>query len=102
MAEESREAYGWLPERLGRLQSALVEKSQDLTRVAFLVKEKRVAGPLSVIVRSVITRDFMTAAVAKVPWKVLKDIAEPILDLEDVSRVYYDLTPKPPATVEFE
>lgn len=102
MVEESREAYGWLPERLGQLQSALVEKSQDLTRVAFLVKEKRSGGSLSVIVRAVTTRDFMTAAVAKVPWKVLKDIAESILDSEDVSRVYYDITPKPPATVEFE
>ncbi len=102
LVEESREAYGWLPEKLGRLQSALVEKSRDLTRVAFLVKEKRGAGSLSVIIRAVTTRDFMTAAVAKVPWKVLKDIADSVLDIEGVSRVYYDITPKPPATVEFE
>src|SRR5881296_1743418 len=102
LIEESREAYGWLPDKLGRLQSALVEKSQDLTRVAFLVKEKRGGGSLSVVIRAVTTRDFMTAAVAKVPWKVLKDIADSILDIEDVSRVYYDITPKPPGTVEFE
>jgi len=100
--DESRETYGWLPEKLRLAQSRIIEKFADVTRVAVLVKEKRGGPPLSVIVRAVSTRDFMTAAVAQVPWKILKDIAESILKTGDSSRVYYDITPKPPATIEFE
>jgi len=100
--DESRETYGWLPEKLRLAQSGIVEKFADVTRVAVLVKEKRRGPPLSVIVRAISTRDFMTAAVAQVPWKILKDIAESILKTGDSSRVYYDITPKPPATIEFE
>ena len=100
--EDSRETYGWLPEKLRLAQSSIVEKLVEVTRVAVLVKEKRGGPPLSVIVRAVSTRDFMTAAVAQVPWKILKDIAESILKAGDSSRVYYDITPKPPATIEFE
>jgi len=100
--DESRETYGWLPEKLRLAQSGIVEKFVDVTRVAVLVKEKRGGPPLSVIVRAISTRDFMTAAVAQVPWKILKDIAESILKTGDSSRVYYDITPKPPATIEFE
>jgi GMP synthase (glutamine-hydrolysing) len=100
--EDSRETYGWLPEKLRVVQSNLVEKFADITRVAVLIKEKRGESALSVIVRAVSTRDFMTAAVAQVPWKILKDIAESILKTGGASRVYYDVTPKPPATIEFE
>ena len=100
--EDSRETYGWLPEKLRLAQSSIVEKLVEVTRVAVLVKEKRGGPPLSVIVRAVSTRDFMTAAVAQVPWKILKDVAESILKAGDSSRVYYDITPKPPATIEFE
>ena len=100
--DDSRETYGWLPEKLRQAQSSIVEKFADVTRVAVLIKEKRGRSALSVIVRAVSTRDFMTAAVAQVPWKILKDIAESILKSSDASRVYYDVTPKPPATIEFE
>ncbi len=100
--EDSRETLGWLPEKLRQAQASLVEASPEITRVAMLIKEKRGAPPLSVIVRAVSTRDFMTAAVAPAPWKVLKDIAESILKTGNSSRVYYDITPKPPATIEFE
>ena len=99
---DSRETYGWLPEKLRLAQSSIVEKFVEVTRVAVLVKEKRGGPSLSVVVRAVSTRDFMTAAVAQVPWKILKDIAESILKTGDSSRVYYDITPKPPATIEFE
>jgi GMP synthase (glutamine-hydrolysing) len=100
--EDSRETLGWLPDKLRRAQTSLVEASPEVTRVAMLVKEKRGTPPLSVIVRAVSTRDFMTAAVVPTPWKILKDIAESILKTGNASRVYYDITPKPPATIEFE
>lgn len=100
--DESRETYGWLPEKLRLAQSSIIERVPEVTRVAVLVKEKRGGPSISVIVRAVSTRDFMTAAVAQVPWKILKDIAESILKTGESSRVYYDITPKPPATIEFE
>jgi GMP synthase (glutamine-hydrolysing) len=102
LSEESRETYGWLQDRLSQIQTGIVEKFPDVTRVALLVKERRGGGPLSILVRAVSTRDFMTAAVSPVPWKILKDIAQQVLKEESVSRVYYDITPKPPGTIEFE
>jgi GMP synthase (glutamine-hydrolysing) len=102
LSEESRETYGWLQDRLRNLQTGIVEKFPDVTRVALLIKERRGGGPLSIIVRAVSTRDFMTAAVSPAPWKILKDIAQQILKEEDIGRVYYDITPKPPGTIEFE
>jgi GMP synthase (glutamine-hydrolysing) len=102
LSEESRETYGWLQDRLRQLQTGIVEKFPDITRVALLVKERRGGRPLSILVRAVSTRDFMTAAVSHVPWKILKDIAQQVLKEEDVNRVYYDITPKPPGTIEFE
>jgi len=102
LSEESRETYGWLQDRLRQLQAGIVEKFPDITRVALLVKERRGGGPLSILVRAVSTRDFMTAAVSPVPWKILKDISQQILKEENASRVYYDITPKPPGTIEFE
>jgi GMP synthase (glutamine-hydrolysing) len=102
LSDESSETYGWLQDRLRRLQTGIVEKFPEITRVALLVKERRGGGPLSILVRAVSTRDFMTAAVSPVPWKILKDISKQILKEESVSRVYYDITPKPPGTIEFE
>jgi GMP synthase (glutamine-hydrolysing) len=102
LAEESRETYGWLQDRLRQLQTGIVEKFPDITRVALLVKQRRGGGPLSILVRAVSTRDFMTAAVSPVPWKILKDIGQQVLKEENVNRVYYDITPKPPGTIEFE
>ena len=102
LSEESRETYGWLQDRLRQLQAGIVEKFPDITRVAMLIKERRGGGALSILVRAVSTRDFMTAAVSPVPWKILKDIGQQVLKEESVSRVYYDITPKPPGTIEFE
>ena len=102
LRDDSRETYGWLPDKLRALQASVVEKFADVTRVVFLVKERRGGGRLSVLVRAVSTRDFMTAAVSPVSWKTLKDVADEVLKTSEVGRVYYDVTPKPPATIEFE
>ncbi|MEK6919833.1 MAG: GMP synthase, partial [Thermoproteota archaeon] len=102
LQDDSRETYGWLSEKLRNLQSSIVEKFTDVTRVALLVKERRGSSLSSVLIRAVSTRDFMTAAVSPVSWKTLKDIADEVLKTGEASRVYYDITPKPPATIEFE
>ncbi len=56
-----------------------------------------------VIIRAINTIDAMTASVEKVDWDVLERITERILaEVENVNRVCYDMSPKPPATIEFE
>ncbi len=56
-----------------------------------------------VIVRAINTVDAMTASVEKVDWNVLERVTERILaEVGNVNRVCYDMSPKPPATIEFE
>ena len=56
-----------------------------------------------VIIRAINTVDAMTASVEKVDWNVLERITERILaEVDNVNRVCYDMSPKSPATIEFE
>ncbi|MGB9853415.1 MAG: GMP synthase, partial [Candidatus Bathyarchaeales archaeon] len=49
------------------------------------------------------TKDFLTAQVSEIQWKTLDKAAAEILEkCQNVSAVYYDVTPKPPATIEME
>ena len=57
----------------------------------------------AVALRAVNTVDFMTAEVAEIPWDVLGKVASRIVnEVNGVSRVLYDVTQKPPGTIEFE
>lgn len=56
-----------------------------------------------VIIRAINTIDAMTASVEKLDWAVLERVTKRILaEVENVNRVCYDMSPKPPATIEFE
>lgn len=56
-----------------------------------------------VIIRAINTIDAMTASIEKVDWEVLERITNRILaEVENVNRVCFDMSPKPPATIEFE
>lgn len=56
-----------------------------------------------VIIRAINTIDAMTATIEKVDWEVLDKITNRILEeVDNVNRVCYDMSPKPPATIEFE
>ena len=56
-----------------------------------------------VIIRAVNTVDAMTATVPEIDWAVLKKITDRILaEVKGVCRVLYDLSPKAPATIEWE
>ena len=53
--------------------------------------------------RAVNTVDFMTAEAAEIPWEVLHRVVSRIInEVRGVNRVLYDLTSKPPGTIELE
>ena len=57
----------------------------------------------AVVLRAVKTVDFMTAESSKIPWEVLQNAMSRIInEVRGVNRVLYDITSKPPGTIELE
>lgn len=57
----------------------------------------------AVALRAVNTVDFMTAEASDIPFQVLQTVMSRIInEVRGVNRVFYDLTSKPPGTIEFE
>jgi len=70
-------------------------------RATGIRNNKREFGQI-IVVRCVQSTDARTATATELPWKKLHRICDRIItEIKDVNRCLYDLTPKPPATIEY-
>jgi len=56
----------------------------------------------SIVLRPIISREAMTADFARIDFKILEKIVKQILATGEVSYIFYDITNKPPGTIEWE
>jgi GMP synthase (glutamine-hydrolysing) len=85
------------------LQARIITENPAVARVFYAVKGVTEKKPYVVGIRSVQTENFLTARVSEIPWPTLDRAAEKVIkECPNVSTVYYDVTPKPPATIEME
>ena len=59
-------------------------------------------APDSIVLRPIHSVDGMTAQVVRMPDDLLLKMADELLKLEGLCAVFYDLTHKPPGTIEWE
>jgi len=103
------------PERIAIIRKAtnIVEKELKNTgafqyfpvlmedKATGLRNNKREFGNI-IIIRCVESKDARVATPTKIPWKILEKITKRLTtEIPGVNRVCYDLTPKPPATIEY-
>ncbi|TRO61090.1 GMP synthase [Candidatus Bathyarchaeota archaeon] len=83
--------------------SQLVRDNLNYIRLLLEIKRIEKRKPHAAIIRAINTDKFLTAQPVKLDWRKLKSTSSKIIkQCTKVSTVYYDLTPKPPATIEFE
>lgn len=101
-----READAIVCEELGKLAPA--ERPNQyfavLTNTESVgVKNNKRTHDAVLAVRAVTTQDFMTASYSPIPHEILGHISSRIsTEIQDVSRVVYDISSKPPGTVEWQ
>jgi len=103
------------PDRIALVRKATVVVEEEIASLepfqAFpvLLKDKgtgvkdgkREFGSI-MIIRSVESKDAMTAEPTQIPWDILMKISKRItMEIPEVVRVAYEITPKPPATIEY-
>jgi GMP synthase (glutamine-hydrolysing) len=88
---------------LATVPSEFKDRHKDFTRCLYSVTKKPRNGKFIAIVRAVSTNDFKNATIARLDWTKLYAIASRIMNESGkISSVYYDVTSKPPAAIEFE
>ena len=99
-----READAIVREEIGKSRSKVNQYFAVLTNVRSVgVMGDDRTYDYTVALRAVTTNDFMTCEYAKLPHSLLSKIASRITnEVKGVNRVVYDITSKPPATIEWE
>lgn len=109
IGEVTREKVAVVREANAIVEQELVRQYQPWQCLAALLEkgtgvkgDNRCHGWI-IAVRAVESRDAMTANHMELPWETLSKISSRITsEIPSVARVVYDITPKPPATIEFE
>ncbi len=90
-------------QNLVALQARIVTENPAVVRVFYAAKDVIEKKSYVIGIRAVQTKNFLTAQVSEIPWTTLDRVAEKVIEeCPNVSTVYYDVTPKPPATIEME
>jgi len=58
-------------------------------------------GRYDVIIRSINSKDARTASVTNLPIDLINQIKSKLLEISETKYIYYDITPKPPGTIEY-
>ena len=89
-------------DQLAKIRTYVFDNYPEATRLILLIAKRDTPGYI-VTIRAVKTKDYLSANIMRLPWTTLREAAAKIFDsCPNVSRVYYDITPKPPATIEYE
>ena len=58
-------------------------------------------GKYDIVIRSINSKDARTATVTNLPIELLNDLKQKLLEISETKNVFFDVTPKPPATIEY-
>jgi len=82
---------------------SLIEKASKIKAYARLFYElgSNQQGKYDVVIRSINSKDARTAKVTNLPFEILNLLKDKLLKIPQTKFVYFDITPKPPATIEY-
>ncbi len=81
----------------------LIEKASKIKGFARVLYElgNNPIGKYDVVIRSINSKDARTATVTKLPLDLLNELKDKLIQMQGTKFVYFDVTPKPPATIEY-
>jgi len=93
----------YLEDKIDKMRKKVKIKNRTWKNI--ILKKSRKSGREFgniIIIRCVQSKDARTATPTKLSWKILEKITKRLTtEIPEVNRVCYDLTPKPPATIEY-
>jgi GMP synthase (glutamine-hydrolysing) len=100
----SREGLDVLREADARVRDILAEydTQKRIWQCPVVMLPLKRNGESTIVIRPVESHDGMTAQYSRLPWPVVQRITEAVLNVPGVGALLYDVTNKPPATIEWE